>query len=97
MTELSAEQMEVMATTMLLPPEQRSVGQVGALMDLVAGQKFFQSLSYKLAQQVCRHLRPQNLQAGEFVFREGEDGWEFYVMLRGTVEVVIGGTTVATM
>eukprot|EP01043_Picozoa_sp_COSAG02_P011955 COSAG02_NODE_450_length_22075_cov_13.896888_6_plen_588_part_00 len=97
MAELSKEQMEEMAATMRLPAEQRSIGQVGALMDLVAGQRFFQSLSYKLAQQVCRHLRPQQVDAGDYVFQEGEDGWEFYVMLRGTVEVIIGGDTVATM
>lgn len=97
MAELSQEQMDEMAATMSLPPEQRSIGQVGALMDLVAGQQFFQSLSFKLAQQVCRHLRPQQVYAGDFVFEEGDDGWEFYVMLRGTAEVVINGSVVATM
>jgi CRP-like cAMP-binding protein len=97
MADLSPEQMEEMAATMRLPPEQRSIGQVGSLMDLVAGQQFFQSLSYKLAQQVCRHLRPEQVEAGDFVFQEGDDGWEFYVLLRGTAEVIINGTVVATM
>ena len=36
MADLSPEQMEEMAATMRLPPEQRSIGQVGSLMDLVA-------------------------------------------------------------
>ena len=97
MGDLSEEQMEEMSATMRLPPEQRSTGQVGSLMDLVAGQQFFQSLSYKLAQQVCRHLRPLQVDAGDYVFREGEDGWEFYVLLRGTCDVVIRDQVVASM
>lgn len=97
MAELPEEQMEDMAATMRLPPEQRSVGQVGALMDLVAGQQFFQSLSFKLAQQVCKHLRPLHIETGDYVFKEGDDGWEFYVILSGTAEVIISGATIATM
>ena len=87
MAEFTAEQVEDMVRTMELAPEQRSLGQITRLMDSVAGCKFFQSLPFKQQQLVCRYLRPRQLAAAQDLCQEGEPGHEFFVLLRGEVEI----------
>lgn len=94
---LSPEDLGEMEVTMKMPPEERRVRHLGQLMDLVAGLKFFQNLSFKLQQQVCRQLRPSRLALGDAVMTQGEEGYEFYVLLQGEVDVFIDGTKIVTL
>ena len=56
-----------------------------ALLNTVA---FLESLPREAREEVARRLRPTTVQAGQAVFRQGEEGDAFYVIRRGQAEVV---------
>jgi CRP-like cAMP-binding protein len=64
---------------------------------LVAGLQFFQNLTSKLQKLVCRQLRSLDLTAGDNVFKQGDEGWEFFILLRGEVDVFIDGHKVVSL
>jgi CRP-like cAMP-binding protein len=57
------------------PSRLRDVGLFGALSD-------------EVLEHLGRHLQPQRVQPGTFVFREGDPAREFYVVLDGEMESV---------
>lgn len=48
----------------------------------------FQGLSRPDLQRIARLVRPKELEAGEFLFREGDPGDRFYAVFAGSVEIL---------
>jgi hypothetical protein len=94
---LPVQEMVAVRDTMQLPADKRPMRLLGALKDLVSELQFFQNLTSKLQKLVCRQLRPLDLTAGDNVFEQGDEGWEFFILLLGEVDVFIDGERVASL
>ena len=94
---LPVQEMVAVRDTMQLPADKRPMRLLGALKDLVSELQFFQNLTSKLQKLVCRQLRPLDLTAGDNVFEQGDEGWEFFILLRGEVDVFIDGHKVVSL
>eukprot|EP01052_Picozoa_sp_SAG31_P019135 SAG31_NODE_1384_length_8578_cov_2.883359_8_plen_760_part_00 len=94
---LDPAKLQSMIKTMKRPAADRTIAELGILMDVVAQLKFFQKLSFKLMQGLCRCLRTLTVKPGDTVFKQGDDGWDFYVTLSGQVDIEIDGRCVTTL
>ncbi len=58
---------------------------------------FLSLLSARVLERLARSVRTQTVPAGEAVVREGEEGEDFYVVVAGQAEVLVGGEFVRTL
>ena len=70
-------------------PEERDDDDINMILDLVKGVKFFEELSLDMRFSVCRVMHYFALGKNQVVFRQGEEGNTFYVVLRGSVDVLV--------
>ncbi|MCX6024306.1 MAG: cyclic nucleotide-binding domain-containing protein [Chloroflexi bacterium] len=75
----------------------RRRAQVSALEVFLRRASPFAPLEPEVLYNLADHLEEISYRAGETVFREGEPGDAFYLVRRGTVDVVIGGRRVASL
>lgn len=68
-------------------PSERKAKDIDVLTSLTRPIEFFSQLDPEKHRAVCRAARYRKCAANEVVLRQGEDGSEFYVVLRGTVSV----------
>lgn len=71
------------------PPHRRTLGELGRLASVFGKLNFFKELDATVRQQVCRHLKLETVPANTHIFREGEPGEKFYVIVSGSVGVFI--------
>jgi MFS family permease len=65
-------------------------------MDLLRGTRIFAPLPAPMLERVARNLVPVAASRGSAVIREGDRGDRFYTIVEGTVDVDVGGRTIAT-
>jgi CRP-like cAMP-binding protein len=94
---LNEAQLMGIVKTMKKPAADRTLAELGFLMDIAAEVKFFQKLSFALMQKICRALRASQLKKGDDVFRQGDDGWDLYIILSGEVDVLVDGKVVTKL
>ena len=70
-------------------PKDRNDDDINSLLDLVRGVKFFEELSLHLRFSVCRVMKYKMLCAKKIVFRQGDAGNSFFVILRGSVDILV--------
>jgi|GEM_PF-1557073 len=58
------------------------------VLQILEGVPLFQGLSRPDLQRIARLVRPREVEAGEFLFREGDPGDRFYAVFSGTMEIV---------
>ena len=72
-------------------PESRNNSQINALVEYTQGIKFFKELSAKSTQSAhvscCHHMFYEFVPMDEFVFRYGDQGTKFYIIIQGRVSV----------
>lgn len=72
-------------------PESRNNSQINALVQYTQGIKFFKELSAKSTQSAhvscCHHMFYEFVPKDEFVFRYGDQGTKFYIIIQGRVSV----------
>jgi CRP-like cAMP-binding protein len=68
-----------------------------AHLDRLQQVQIFRGLSRKELQHVSRQAETIIVEAGEVLVREGETGYEFFILLSGSVDVVRGQQQVATL
>lgn len=69
------------------PPESRTLREIGDLQELVRHVEFFKALEPVVREEMCRVMEIQYFTSGEIVFRKGDPGKYFYVILRGSVSI----------
>lgn len=77
-----------------VPPQQRTKTQITLLANFSIHLKLFQDLSAELSteahEQCCQQLHYQQASAGHFLFRQGDPGCQFYIILQGSCAVLAG-------
>lgn len=58
------------------------------IVELLEGVPFFQGLPRPDLERVARRCRPRSMAEGEFLFREGDPGDRFYLVVEGAVEAL---------
>ena len=56
---------------------------------MIKGHELFQSLSFEEVEQVSSYAGPKPYKKGELVFRKGDRGSHFFVVLEGRVNLVL--------
>lgn len=69
----------------------------GVTADQLAGVRPFTGLDADTLDTISRHALYVWVPAGQTVVREGESGFDFYVILTGEAEVRIGGEPIARL
>lgn len=64
---------------------------------LLSHVALFSACTGKELDRLARHAEIVDIPSGDVLMTEGEAGHEFYVIIDGTVEVTVGGTTVAVV
>ena len=72
---------------LLKRPEERSREDVLLLEDCLLGVKFFEDSDRETRLELCRAVQYECFDPGYHVFREGEQGEKFYIILKGAVSV----------
>ena len=70
-------------------PLSRSAEDIRFLMECTATVKFFQELGSETHFQCCQYMRYEFTPKGSFVFRKGDPGSAFYVILDGGCAVLV--------
>ena len=65
--------------------------------EMLARVPLFQDLNKKSLDRIAKFVRPRNFQAGDVIFKEGEEGVGFFLVTGGNVDVVRGTTTIASI
>ncbi|CAD8062665.1 unnamed protein product [Paramecium primaurelia] len=80
---------DIMIFILLKPCELRSLADVELLKQATRSLDFFANLgSDLLHEQCCRNLRHKYVPIGYFIFKEGEQGDNFYFIISGRVQVL---------
>lgn len=69
--------------------EARTTEDVDLLEELVRSDKFFQGLSPPVRHELCRVMQHRTFDEGDFIFKQGEVGATFFVILVGRVGVYV--------
>ena len=72
---------------LLRRPEERTREDVLLLEDCLLGVKFFQMSDRDTRLELCRAVQYESFEPGYHVFREGDKGEKFYIILKGAVSV----------
>ena len=72
-----------------LPSECRTPTDIGTILKTISASEFLQAYPYLQLSQLCRTCELLELKSGEAVFREGEVGHHFFVLINGTVDVYV--------
>ena len=73
-----------------VPGNLRTRRDLQPIIEFVRGLKFFHSFSQypHTVEQIAMHLELHTFEQGEFVFREGEQGDRFYIVLDGEISIM---------
>ena len=66
-----------------------------ATMDALAAVPMFRDLPKKSLERIEKFARQRNFQAGDTIFKEGEENVGFFLVTNGTVSVTRDGTEIA--
>lgn len=69
--------------------------EINFTLDTLKAVPLFRQLSYQQLVRIMNVARTRNLDTGQAVFREGDEGSELHVLLRGRVELSRGGVRIA--
>lgn len=78
-------------------PESRTAKEINVLVKDTAHIAFFQNSDIFVHQECVKYMRAIFLPKGATVFRYGEIGTTFFVILQGSVGVLIGGTSIGEL
>lgn len=65
--------------------------------DTLSNVPLFQDLPRKSIDRLTKFVRPRSFQAGDVIFREGEEGVGFFIVTSGKVKVTREGAELATV
>ncbi len=65
--------------------------------EMLAKVPLFQDLPKKSLDRIAKFVRQRNFQAGDTIFKEGEEGVGFFLVTSGKVDVSRAGSTLATI
>lgn len=68
---------------------------MSATIDALQSVPLFQDLPRKSLERIEKFARPRHFQAGDVIFREGEEGVGFFLVVNGKVEITRAGTPIA--
>lgn len=66
-------------------------------VDALANVPLFRDLPPKSLERIQKFTRARSFRAGDVIFKEGEEGVGFYMITQGKVDVIHGGTPIATI
>mmetsp|Transcript_4289 Transcript_4289/g.10184 ORF Transcript_4289/g.10184 Transcript_4289/m.10184 type:complete len:743 (+) Transcript_4289:302-2530(+) len=84
-----SENLKAIKESLSKPPTDRERADLQLLERVLAGVKFFVSLDDAVQRNLCRLLGYAAIGEGQDVFRQGAPGELFYVILRGTVDIIV--------
>jgi CRP-like cAMP-binding protein len=77
------------------PTRDRTQTQIELLFEFMRDEEFFKVIQLDgMRQQCCKAMMMQRVGDGEILFSQGDHGFTFHIVIRGTVRVVIDGTAV---
>lgn len=86
-------QLHAIRVALGLEPDERSEENVDAILDFVKDIKFFSKLTIWQQRTLCRTMTLKECKTKEYVFRRGEHGDKFYIILSGSVQVHVPSKT----
>lgn len=85
--------LEAVKRILLIPPKERPPSLLNILTSYTASLTFFQKLVQEQSKEAhvscCQQMSCEEFKRKEYVFRQGEEGTKFYIILQGTVSVFI--------
>ena len=85
---------EVVLDALSKHPDERKGDTVSALMKWAHNFPIFSELSDRECSAVARKLRMQAYNAGDYIFKQGDVGYSFFMIFEGAVEVLVDGKRV---
>ena len=74
------------------PSQGRTDEDIAIVQSLFSETPFFRALHYRMLQNVCcKHMTLRSVPEGEMLFSAGDEGHEYFVTVRGQVEVLVQG------
>jgi CRP/FNR family transcriptional regulator len=70
---------------------------MSSTMDALARVPLFQDLPRKSLERIEKFARPRSFEAGDTIFKEGEEGVGFFLITDGAVDVVRNGSAIASL
>jgi CRP-like cAMP-binding protein len=85
--------LEAVKRILSIPAKERPPALLNILTSYTANLTFFQNLVQEQSKEAhmacCQQMTCEEFKRKEYVFRQGEEGTKFYIILRGTVSVII--------
>lgn len=66
------------------------------MLDAVANIDLFEQLGFKKAREFLLAFRIDHYDAGQVIFRQGDRGDKFYIVMKGEIEIVLDGRVITT-
>lgn len=85
------------ACDVVRPCEAKTAAQEATLRAALRANRAFRRLDDFLIEQIIEAMRTARAARGEMVIRQGDAGDSFYIVVEGTLEVVVGGACVKTI
>ena len=96
MSTLTESDLRELIQLMHINPNRRSLREVAQIARLISNVAFFSNYQEAVKEACCRQMRYAEYEAGSFVFRKGDQGDSFCIILRGKVGVLIPATALST-
>ena len=96
MSSISESDLRELIQLMHILPHKRSQREISQIARLVANVSFFSNYQEAVIEACCRLMKYAEYPAGSFVFRKGDSGDSFCIILRGKVGVLIPATALST-
>ena len=96
MSVISESELRELIQLMHILPHKRSVREIAQIARLISNVSFFSNYQEAVKEACCRLMKYAEYPAGSFVFRKGDPGDSFCIILRGKVGVLIPATALST-
>lgn len=96
MSAISESDLRELIQLMHILPHKRSLREIAQIARLISNISFFSNYQEAVKEACCRLMKYSEYPANSFVFRKGDPGDSFCIILRGRVGVLIPATALST-
>ena len=96
MSSINSQELTELTALLRTPPHKRQLREVHRISKLLHWVRLFDDYEENVKKACCRNMRSAEYNSGEFVFRSGQPGETFCIILQGKVGVLLPATVAPT-
>lgn len=96
MSSISSEELTELTALLRTPPHKRQLREVQRISKLLYWVRLFEDYEESVKEACCKYMRSAEYNPEEFVFRSGQPGETFCIVLQGKVGVMLPAATMPT-